>query len=139
MVWKTSRCSVPSRSTSILDAFDRRLVAEMKDLKAFRSSHQTRSNAGSLRIEQQFPSAEKTLRSSDNDVAPSSRRITVREVSRLHELAHRQQVRVLDVYSVKPIDVAQLQSAEKHTLVVVKIIGEGGIGEAVRRLDRSAG
>lgn len=115
------------------------LVAEMRDLKGISFIRTTREATPVLyEAGEQFPiGGSKTLRSSDNDVATIiGAGITVREALTAYETlkAQGKSVRVLDLYSVKPIDVAAIAKAaeETHHLVVVEDHWkEGGIGEAV--------
>ena len=79
----------------------------------------------------------KVLRRSAQDVVTLvAAGITVREALRAHEALLRQGVasRVIDAYSVKPLDVATLTQAAQETgrlLVVEDHVAEGGLGEAV--------
>ena len=115
------------------------LVAEMKDLKGISFIRTTREATPVLyESGEQFPiGGSKTLRSSNNDIATIiGAGITVREALTAYETlkAQGKSVRVLDLYSVKPIDVAAIAKAaeETHHLVVVEDHWkEGGIGEAV--------
>ena len=79
----------------------------------------------------------KVLRRSAQDVATLvAAGITVREALLAHESLLRQGIasRVIDAYSVKPLDVAALTQAAQETgrlLVVEDHVAEGGLGEAV--------
>ncbi len=115
------------------------LVAEIKDLKGISFIRTTREATPVLyESSEKFPiGGSKTLRSSDNDVATViGAGITVREALTAYETLKEQgvAVRVLDVYSVKPIDVAAIAKAAKetrHLVVVEDHWREGGIGDAV--------
>ena len=79
----------------------------------------------------------KVLRASDDDeVAIVAAGITVHEALTAHELLEEQgmKARVIDAYSVKPMDVDVLQQAARRTgklLVVEDHWREGGLGDAV--------
>ncbi len=115
------------------------LVAEMKDLKGISFIRTTREATPVLyESTEKFPiGGSKTLKSSDNDVATIiGAGITIREALAAYEQLQGagKSVRVLDVYSVKPIDVAAIAKAAKetrHLVVVEDHWKEGGIGEAV--------
>jgi transketolase len=80
----------------------------------------------------------KTVRRSSGDVVTVvAAGITLHEALKAHEELKKQKiaVRVIDLYSVKPIDKAALNRAAKETrgiLTVEDHFPEGGIGEAVR-------
>ncbi len=115
------------------------LVEEMRDLKGISFIRTTREATPVLyESGEKFPiGGSKTLRSSDNDIATIiGAGITVREASTAYETlkADGKAVRVLDVYSVKPIDVAAIAKAARetrHLVVVEDHWKEGGIGDAV--------
>ncbi len=79
----------------------------------------------------------KTLRHSTRDVVTLvAAGITVREALIAHDalLEHGIASRVIDAYSVKPLDVATLTQAARETgllLVIEDHVAEGGLGEAV--------
>ncbi len=79
----------------------------------------------------------KTLKSSSSDVATVvAAGITVHEALAAYEELQREQIniRVIDLYSVKPIDVETLWRAAKETKKIITVednFAEGGIGEAV--------
>lgn len=79
----------------------------------------------------------KLLRSSERDqLTIVAAGITVHEALEAHEQlrARNVAVRVIDAYSIKPIDARQLQSAARDTgrlLVVEDHVYEGGLGDAV--------
>ncbi len=79
----------------------------------------------------------KTLRRSDKDrFTVVAAGITVHEALAAHDALHADglDVRVIDAYSVKPLDVATLEQAGRETgglLVVEDHFAEGGLGEAV--------
>lgn len=88
--------------------------------------------------EERFPvGGSKTLRTSAKDVITVvGAGVTVHEAIKAHEQLAKDgiAVRVIDLYSVKPIDAATLQKAATETGVVVTVEDHsvcGGIGEAV--------
>jgi transketolase len=87
----------------------------------------------------------KTLRSSTADVATIvSVGVTLHEALKAYEELRKQGivVRVIDAYSVKPLDVVTLEKAVRDTgkvLVVEDHFAEGGLGEAVKSLFASSG
>ncbi len=80
----------------------------------------------------------KTLRSSDKDIATIvAAGITLHEALNAYEILKKDGiiVRIIDLYSIKPIDAATLKRATtetKHVITVEDHYPEGGIGEAVR-------
>lgn len=78
-----------------------------------------------------------TVRSSDHDqVTVVAAGITLHESMKAYELLAKEgiTVRVVDAYSVKPIDVAMLEKAARETAGIVVVEdhwAEGGIGDAV--------
>ncbi|HLC44311.1 MAG: transketolase [Candidatus Doudnabacteria bacterium RIFCSPHIGHO2_01_FULL_50_11] len=88
--------------------------------------------------EEKFPiGGSKVLRSSSRDqVTIAAAGITLHEALKAYTAlkAERISVRVLDLYSVKPLDVKTLLKASKETQAVITVedhYPEGGIGEAV--------
>jgi transketolase len=79
----------------------------------------------------------KTLRSSENDdVTVIATGITVHEALKAHTGLSRENIsiRVIDAYSVKPIDHAAVQQAARETRAIVTVEDhrpEGGLGDAV--------
>ncbi|MDD5040068.1 MAG: transketolase [Patescibacteria group bacterium] len=79
----------------------------------------------------------KTLRSSNNDVATVvTAGITVFEALKAYDELKKQgvNIRVIDLYSVKPVDVSTLQKAAKETKAIITVedhYPQGGLGEAV--------
>ncbi len=79
----------------------------------------------------------KTLRSSDKDqVTVIGAGVTLHEALAAYEELKKQgiNIRVIDLYSIKPIDVETLQKAAKETKAIITVedhFPEGGIGEAV--------
>src|SRR5690606_18803520 len=79
----------------------------------------------------------KTLRSSDrDDVAIVAAGITVHEALAAHETLAARGIatRVIDAYSIKPLDVTALERAARETRLIVVVedhVPEGGLGEAV--------
>jgi transketolase len=116
-----------------------KLVEQMKDLDGIVFLRSTREKTPVLYgPEEQFPiGGSKTLRSSDNDVATIiGAGITLHEANKAADelQANGQNVRVIDLYSVKPIDKAALAKAAqetRHLVVVEDHWKEGGIGDAV--------
>lgn len=80
----------------------------------------------------------KTVRASDADqVAIVGAGITLHEALKAHDILKKQgiSVRVIDLYSIKPVDVATLEMAAQETkgiIVVEDHFAEGGIADAVR-------
>jgi len=89
--------------------------------------------------EEEFPvGGSKVLRSSDRDQATLvSAGVTLHEALKAAEILASAgiSVRVVDLYSVKPVDAETLQAAARDTSLIVTVedhYPEGGIGEAVR-------
>lgn len=87
---------------------------------------------------EEFPiGGSKVLRSSDKDIATViGAGITVHEALAAHEELKKQgtNIRVIDLYSVKPIDFITLKKAAKETQAIITVedhFAEGGIAEAV--------
>ncbi|MFH1207842.1 MAG: transketolase [Patescibacteria group bacterium] len=87
---------------------------------------------------EQFPiGGSKVLRQSNNDaVTVVTAGITVFEALKAHDELKKQgvSIRVIDLYSIKPIDVATLQKAAKETKAIITVedhYPQGGLGEAV--------
>lgn len=87
---------------------------------------------------EQFPiGGSKTLRSSANDqVTIVTAGITVHEALKAYDELKKQgiNIRVIDLYSIKPIDVNTLQKAAKETKAIITVedhYPQGGLGEAV--------
>ncbi|MFA5135094.1 MAG: transketolase [Patescibacteria group bacterium] len=87
---------------------------------------------------EQFPiGGSKTLRSSAHDaVTVVSAGITLHEALKAHDELKKQgiSIRVIDLYSIKPIDEAILQKAGKETKAIITVedhYPQGGLGEAV--------
>jgi transketolase len=116
-----------------------KLVEQMKDLEGIVFLRSTREKTPVLYgPEEQFPiGGSKVLRSSDNDVATIiGAGITLHEANKAADelQANGQNVRVIDLYSVKPIDKQTLAKAAqetRHLVVVEDHWKEGGIGDAV--------
>jgi transketolase len=115
------------------------LVAAMKDLKGIAFIRTTREKTAVLYgPDEEFPiGGSKTLRRSDNDVATViGAGITLHEALKAADQLQGENIaiRVIDLYSVKPIDVQTLQQAAKetrHLIVVEDHWKEGGLGDAV--------
>jgi len=87
---------------------------------------------------EEFPiGGSKTLKSSEKDVATViGAGVTLHEALAAYEelLKAGMSIRVIDLYSIKPIDVATLKKAAAETKVLITVedhFEEGGIGEAV--------
>ncbi len=115
------------------------LVREMKDLPGISFLRSTREKTPVLYPDtEEFPiGGSKTLRSSDNDTATIiAAGITLHEALKAaDELKDKGvAVRVIDLYSVKPIDVKTIAVAAqetRHLIVVEDHWREGGLGDAV--------
>lgn len=115
------------------------LIATMKDLDGISFLRSTREKTPVLyESSEEFPiGGSKVLRSSENDVATViGAGITLHEaVKAADELKDNgTNVRVIDLYSVKPVDVSTLATAAKetrHLVVVEDHWKEGGLGDAV--------
>ncbi len=90
-------------------------------------------------FDEEFPlGGSKTLRSSDRDtVTVIGAGITVHEALKAHEELKKEGIfiRVIDLYSIKPVDAPGLSHAAAETKAVITVedhFAEGGIGEAVR-------
>ncbi len=91
------------------------------------------------RSDEQFPIGGcKVLKKSDQDVITVvTAGITVHEALRAYEELKNDNIfiRLIDVYSIKPMDTETLEEAAKHTKAIITVedhYPEGGIGEAVR-------
>ncbi|MFA6098811.1 MAG: transketolase [Patescibacteria group bacterium] len=87
---------------------------------------------------EQFPiGGSKVLRQSQNDTATVvTAGITVFEALKAYDELKKQgiNIRVIDLYSIKPVDVATLQKAAKETKAIITVedhYPQGGLGEAV--------
>ena len=115
------------------------LVREMKDLPGIAFLRSTREKTPVLYDDQEeFPiGGSKTLRTSDNDAATIiAAGITLHEaIKAADELKEKGiAVRVIDLYSVKPIDVKTIAIAAqetRHLIVVEDHWCQGGLGDAV--------
>jgi len=80
----------------------------------------------------------KILRKSEKDaVTVAAAGITLFEALRAYDALKKEgiNIRIIDLYSIKPIDKAVLQQAAKETKAIITVedhFAEGGIGEAVR-------
>jgi len=80
----------------------------------------------------------KVLRQSDEDrVAVVAAGITVHEALKAYETLHQEDIsiRVIDAYSIKPMDETALRDAMRDTKAILTVedhYAEGGLGEAVR-------
>ncbi|PLZ24893.1 transketolase [Fischerella thermalis WC542] len=117
-----------------------KLVAEMVDRDGIVYLRTTREKTPVLyEVDEDFPiGGSKVIRSSDDDqVAVIAAGITVHEALKAYDRLKQEgiTVRVIDAYSVKPIDAATLHQAARDTagkLVVVEDHwSEGGLGAAV--------
>jgi transketolase len=116
-----------------------KLVLAMKDLDGISFLRTTREATPVLYdASEEFPiGGSKTLRSSDNDVATViGAGITLHEALKAADqlAGEGTNIRVIDLYSVKPIDRATLAKAANETgqiIVVEDHWAEGGLGDAV--------
>ena len=98
-----------------------------RDLPVIYPSHQQFSIGGS-----------KTLRASmQDDVTVVAAGITLHEALRAYEMLKSAglSIRVIDLYSIKPVDVHTLEKAAQETKAIIVVedhFGEGGMAEAVR-------
>lgn len=80
----------------------------------------------------------KTIKQSKSDaVTVAAAGITLHEALKAYEELKKQNIsiRVIDLYSVKPLDIATLKKAAKETKAIITVedhFAEGGIGEAVK-------
>ena len=115
------------------------LVKSMKDQSGIVFMRSTREKTPVLYgPDEQFPiGGSKTVRSGEGDVATViGAGITVHEAVKAADRLRGENIviRVIDLYSVKPIDTATLQRAAEetgHLIVVEDHWRQGGIGEAV--------
>jgi len=89
--------------------------------------------------DEKFPiGGSKTLKSSENDqVTVISAGVTLHEALAAYEELQKEgiNIRVIDLYSIKPIDVESLVKAANETKAIITVedhFAEGGIGDAVR-------
>lgn len=116
------------------------LIQELSDQHGVCYMRSTRAATPILYSDsEKFPiGGSKTLRQSEQDVCTVvAAGITLHEALHAHELLKKEgiHIRVVDCYSVKPIDAAGLQAAaaasKKRVLVVEDHWPEGGLGDAV--------
>ncbi len=88
--------------------------------------------------DEQFPiGGSKVLRRSNNDVATVvTAGITIFEALKAHDELKKQgiNIRVIDLYGIKPVDVKTLEQAAKETKAIITVedhYPQGGLGEAV--------
>jgi transketolase len=113
-----------------------KLVAQMADLEGISYIRTTRSNTPVIYdAEEEFPvGGSKTLRSSDDDeVAIIGAGVTLHEALKAAGALAEEGIaaRVVDLYSVKPVDEDTLQAISTPIITVEDHWPEGGIGEAV--------
>jgi transketolase len=116
-----------------------KLVEEMARHKGIAYLRTTRGETPIIYNQnEQFPiGGSKTLRSSQNDqVTVVTAGIAVFEALKAHDELKKQgiNIRVIDLYSIKPIDVATLQKAAQETKAIITVedhYPQGGLGEAV--------
>jgi transketolase len=116
-----------------------KLVAQMADLEGIGYIRTTRSATPVLYgAEEEFPvGGSKVVRSSDgDDVAVVAAGITLHEALKAADRLAEDGIdaRVIDLYSVKPVDVETLRAAAEETQGIVTVEDhwrEGGLGEAV--------
>jgi transketolase len=114
----------------------RELVRAMADIEGISFLRTTRSDTPVVyKKDEEFPvGGSKTLRSSDDDeVTIVAAGITVHEALKAADTlaAEGTQVRVIDCYSVKPIDAETLRGVGTPIVTVEDHWAEGGLGEAV--------
>lgn len=116
-----------------------KLVEEMTKHKGLAFLRTTRAETPVIYNQnEQFPiGGSKTLRQSPNDrVTVVTAGITVHEALKAYDELKKQgiNIRVIDLYSIKPIDVPILQKAAKETKAIITVedhYPQGGLGEAV--------
>ncbi|MFD3480186.1 transketolase [Streptomyces sp. NPDC058695] len=116
-----------------------KLVAEMADLEGIRYLRTSRGDTPVIYSPtEEFPiGGSKVLRASGEDrLTVVSAGVTLHEALKAAELLEREgiQVRVIDLYSVKPVDRSTLREAAESTgclLTVEDHRAEGGIGDSV--------
>jgi transketolase len=113
-----------------------KLVAQMADLEGISYIRTTRSNTPVIYdADEEFPvGGSKTVRSSDDDdVTIIGAGITLHEALKAADALAEDGIaaRVLDLYSVKPVDATALQEISTPIVTVEDHWPEGGIGEAV--------
>jgi transketolase len=114
-------------------------VEQIKDIDGISFLRSTREKTPVLyENDEKFPiGGSKTLRSSDDDVATLiGAGITLHEANKAADELKESgvNVRVIDLYSVKPIDVKTIAKAAKetrHLVVVEDHWAQGGLGDAV--------
>jgi transketolase len=124
----------PSDATSTAS-----LIVQMKDLDGISFLRSTREKTPVLYdAGEEFPiGGSKVLRSSESDVATIiGAGVTLHEANKAADELKQsgKNVRVIDLYSVKPIDVSTLAKAAKethHLIVVEDHWAQGGLGDAV--------
>ncbi|MSU75106.1 MAG: transketolase [Candidatus Magasanikbacteria bacterium] len=89
-------------------------------------------------VDETFPiGGSKTLKSSDKDVVTVvGAGVTLHEALKAYNELQKEgmNIRVIDLYSIKPLDVATLEKAARETKAIITVedhYAEGGIGEAV--------
>jgi transketolase len=113
-----------------------KLVAQMADLDGISYIRTTRSNTPVIyEPDEEFPvGGSKTLRSSDDDdVTIIGAGITLHEALKAADALAEEGVsaRVIDLYSVKPVDSETIQAVGSPIVTVEDHWPEGGLGEAV--------
>jgi transketolase len=113
-----------------------KLVAQMADLDGISYLRTTRANTPVIyEADAEFPvGGSKVLRSSDDDdVAIVGAGITLHEALKAADALAEEGInaRVIDLYSVKPIDAGTLRALSTPIVTVEDHWAEGGIGEAV--------
>jgi transketolase len=117
-----------------------KLVEEMARHRGISYIRTTRKETPVLyRNDHDFPiGGSKVLRSSSADVAAVvAAGITVHEAMKAYELLKQEDifVRIIDLYSIKPVDAETLRQAAEDTGIIITVedhFAEGGIGDAVR-------
>ena len=117
-----------------------RLVEEMAGFKSIAYIRTTRSATPVIySADEEFViGGSKVLRESENDaLTVIAAGITLHEALKAYEELKKEDIfiRIIDLYSIKPIDQATLNKAAAETGVLITVedhFSEGGLGEAVR-------
>ncbi|MDD5164239.1 MAG: transketolase [Patescibacteria group bacterium] len=119
-----------------------KLVEEMIKFKGIAYLRTTRSATPIIyKPNENFPiGGSKVLKKSEKDaVTVVAAGITLFEALKAYEILKKEgiNIRIIDLYSIKPIDAATLQQAAKETKAIITVedhFAEGGMGEAVRSI-----
>lgn len=116
------------------------LIEEATKIKGVVYIRTTRKDTSILyKNTEEFPiGGSKTLKSSSKDkITVISAGVTLHEALKAYEILKQENilVRVIDLYSIKPIDLKTLEKAAKDTTTIITVEdhhAEGGLGEAVK-------